>query len=111
MAPAGQNSQRILAYSHDAVLLNTRCMVLKQAGFEIDSASSAEEFQERIAQAKVPYRLFLLGHSIPAPDEARIMALVADSTTLVYQVAELIPPLQLISDLRQLLLEANTTLS
>jgi hypothetical protein len=111
MSPAGQNSQRILAYSHDAVLLNTRCMVLKQADFNIDSASSAEEFQECIAQAKVPYRLFLLGHSIPALDEARIMASVADSTTLVYQVAELIPPLQLISDLRELLLEADKKLS
>ena len=111
MSPAGQNSHRILAYSNDAVLLRTRCMVLKQAGFDVDAAGSLEEFIERIAQAKVPYRLFLLGHSIPAPDGARIMASVADSTTLVYQVAELIPPLQLISDLRQLLLEANKTLS
>jgi hypothetical protein len=111
MSPAGQNSQRILAYSHDAVLLNTRCMVLKQAGFNIDSASSVDEFQDCIARAESPYRLFLLGHSIPAPDEARIMALFADSTTLVYQVAELIPPLQLISDLRELLLEADKKLS
>jgi DNA-binding response OmpR family regulator len=111
MSPAGQNSHRILAYSHDAVLLRTRCMVLKQAGFDVDAAGSLEEFIERIAQAKVPYRLFLLGHSIPAPDEARIMASVADSTTLVYQVAELTPPLQLIRDLRELLLEADKNIS
>ena len=103
MSTAGHTSDRILAYGHDAVLLKTRCMVLEQAAFYVDAVSSAEEFQERIAQAEVPYRLFLLGHSIPAPDRARIIASVADSTTLIYQVPELIPPLQLISDLRELM--------
>ena len=103
MSRVRQNSHRILAYGHDVVLLKTRCMVLKEAGFDVDAADSLEKFQDCIAQAKVPYKLFLLGHSIPVPDRARIIASVADSTTLIYEVPELIPPLQLISDLRDLL--------
>ena len=104
MSRAEQNSYRILAYGHDVVLLKTRCMVLQHAGFGVDAADSLEKFQDCIAQAKAPYRLFLLGHSIPDPDRIRIIASVADSTTLIYQVPELIPPLQLVSDLRELLL-------
>jgi hypothetical protein len=105
MSTVRHTSDRILAYGHDAILLKTRCMVLEQAGFHVDAASSAEEFRERIAQAKVPYRLFLLGHSIPPTEQSRIVASVVESATLVYQLAELTPPLQLISDLRELLCE------
>jgi hypothetical protein len=104
MSRAEQNSHRILAYGHDVVLLKTRCMVLQRAGFGVDAADSFEKFQDCIAQAKAPYRLFLLGYSIPDPDRVRIIASVADSTTLIYQVPELIPPLQLVNDVRELLL-------
>ena len=107
MSRAEQNSYRILAYGHDVVLLKTRCMVLQHAGFGVDAADSLVKFQDCIAQAKAPYRLFLLGHSIPDADRVRIIASVADSTTLIYQVPELIPPLQLVSDLRELLLGAT----
>jgi hypothetical protein len=107
MSRAEQNSHRILAYGQDVVLLKTRCMVLQHAGFGVDAADSLEKFQDCIAQAKAPYRLFLLGHSIPDPDRVRIIASVADSTTLIYQVPELIPPLQLVNDLRELLLGAD----
>lgn len=75
---------RILAYGHDAILLKTRCMVLEQAGFHVDAASSAEQFQERIAQAKIPYRLVLLGHTVPPAEQSRIVASVVHSSALVY---------------------------
>jgi hypothetical protein len=74
MSRAEQNSHRILAYGHDVVLLKTRCMVLQHAGFGVDAADSLEKFQDCIAQAKAPYRLFLLGHSIPDPDLPNISA-------------------------------------
>jgi hypothetical protein len=78
-------------------------MILEQAGFHVDAAISAEEFRERIAQAKFPYWLFLLGHSIPHAEQSRIVASVVASPTLVYQVPELVPPQQLICHLRELL--------
>jgi hypothetical protein len=89
-------------YDYDVVLLITRCMVLRHAGFHVDSASSAEQFQERIAQAETPYRLLLLGHTVPDPDQARMAVSVANSTTLVFQTRELVPPMQLIDDVRLL---------
>jgi hypothetical protein len=85
--------------------LKARYIVLKQADFDVDAAGSLQDFQDCIARATTPYRLLLLGHSIPAPARARIVASVADSSTLIYQIPELIPPSELISDLRDLLLE------
>lgn len=103
MSTAGRATDRILAYSYDAILLRTQCMVLEQAGFHVDAASNADQFQERIAQAEVPYRLFLLGHTIPPAEQSRIVASVVQSPTLVYQPPPLIPPQQLIRHLQELL--------
>jgi hypothetical protein len=107
MSRAEQNSHRILAYGHDVVLLKRVAWYCSMQVLAFVAADSLEKFQDCIAQAKAPYRLFLLGHSIPDPDRIRIIASVADSTTLIYQVPELIPPLQLVSDLRELLLGAT----
>jgi CheY-like chemotaxis protein len=103
MSNAGRTSNRILVYSHDAVLLQTRCMVLEQAGFQVDAASNGAEFKERIALAKLPYRLFVVGHTIPAREQSRIVASVLESPTLVYQLPELVSPLELIGHLHELL--------
>jgi hypothetical protein len=103
MLSTKQNSHRILAYGHEAVLLETRCMVLRQAGFHVDAASSAKEFEARIAQAKIPYSLFLLGHTIPFAEQKEIAESTANSATAVYQLTEFVPPQDLIDSLAELL--------
>jgi hypothetical protein len=103
MSSGTQNSYRILVYGHDAILLETRCMVLRQAGFHLDAASSAEEFEACIAQAEIPYRLFLLGHTVPVAEQRKIAESAADSATTVYQLTESVPPQHLIDRLSELL--------
>jgi DNA-binding response OmpR family regulator len=103
MLSAKQNSHRILAYGHEADLLETRCMVLRQAGFHVDAASSAKEFEACLAQAEIPYRLFLLGHTIPVAEQRKIAESTANSTTAVYQLTEAVSPQHLIDRLSELL--------
>ena len=103
MPAAGHFSDRILAYDHDAILLKTRCMVLEQAGFHVDAATSAEQFQEHIGRANVPYRIFLIGSTVPLTEQSSILDSAFQSSTLVYQLPELMPPQQLIGHLQKLL--------
>jgi hypothetical protein len=103
MSSTQQSAHRILAYSHAPVLLETRCKVLRLAGFDVDAASSAEEFDARIAQAKIPYSLFLLGHTIPFAEQKKIAESTANSATAVYQLTEFVPPQDLIDRLAELL--------
>ena len=105
MLPPGQSSHRVLVYDHDVVLLKTRCMLLRHAGFHADAVQSPEQFQARISQAEIPYGLVLLGHTVPHPEQDRIASSVANSSTLVLRPPELILPTQLIDDARRLLNE------
>jgi hypothetical protein len=103
MLSTKQNSHRILAYGHEADLLETRCMVLRQAGFHVDAASSAKEFEDRIAQAEIPYRLLLIGHTIPVAEQRKIAESAANSTTAVYRLTEAVSPQHLINSVSELL--------
>jgi DNA-binding response OmpR family regulator len=103
MSYTQQSAHRILAYSHDPVLLETRCKVLRQAGFDVDAANSAMEFEACIAQAKIPYSVFLLGHTIPFAEQKKMAESTANSATAVYQLAQLVPPRDLIDRLAELL--------
>ena len=101
------NLHRILAYGHDAVLLQTRCMVLRNAGFQVDAVNSAEELEAYIIKAKVPYRLILVGHTIPDDDRARVAMLAEGLSTLVHQLTEPVPPQDLIREVTERLNEAT----
>ena len=79
-------------------------MVLRHAGFEVDAANSAKEFEACVAEAKVPYRLYVLGHTVPVAEQERIADSVSDTTTVVYKLAEIVtPPQQLIAKISTLL--------
>jgi DNA-binding response OmpR family regulator len=99
MSIGRQNSLRILAYGHDAVLLQTRCMVLRNAGFQVDAAHSEDELETYMTEAQVPYDLLLLGHTIPDTALPRIMTNAADSSTLVHRLSGPVDPRQLIREL------------
>jgi hypothetical protein len=103
MSLGRHNSRRILAYGHDAVLLQTRCMVLRNAGFQVDEAHSADELKTYMAEAQVPYGLLLVGHTIPDTELPRIMRVAAGSSTLVHRLSEPVDPGQLIRELFDLL--------
>ena len=101
MSLGQHNPHRILAYSHDAVLLQTRCMVLRNAGFLVDAANSEDELETYMAEAHVPYDLLLLGHTISDTELPKITTLAADSSTLVHRLCGPIDPQQLIGELSE----------
>jgi hypothetical protein len=109
MSSRRPNPHRILAYGHDAVLLQTRCMVLRNAGFQVDAVNSAEELAACLAEAKASYRLILVGHTVPDDDRARIAILVEGLSTLVHQLTEPVPPQNLIREVTERLNEATDT--
>jgi hypothetical protein len=98
MSPERPKSDGILAYGHDAVLLRTRCMVLRNAGFQVDAANSAEELESCIADAQAPYRLLLIWRTVPVTEQERIETLAAHSHTLVCRLTELVSPQHLIRE-------------
>ena len=65
--------------------------------------AAPKSFKSASITAEVPYRLFLLGHTVPPTEQSRIVASVVRSLTLVYQPPQLIPPQQLIRPLQELL--------
>ena len=79
-------------------------MVLRHAGFDVSTATSAEEFEACIAEAKIPYVLYLVGHTIPSAEQDRIAESAAVSTTLVYKLTEMVTPQKLIDEISKLLI-------
>ena len=64
--------KRILSISYDRALLQTRRMLLEEAGFEVISASS---FREAFDLCRAgAFDLLIIGHSIPPNDKASMIA-------------------------------------
>jgi len=62
---------RILSVSSDAPLLRTRHMLLKNAGYDVDSVIGPVS---GLALCKANgYQLLVLGHSIPVPDREKLI--------------------------------------
>ncbi len=63
---------RILSVSYDRTLLATRGIMLEQAGYEVDSVTTAEDAAKRADGAE----LIIMGHSIPREERAAILAAI-----------------------------------
>ena len=61
---------RILSISYDLTLLQTREIMLNQAGYEV---VSAEGFAEAIEHCSGNFDLIIVGHSIPQKDKRAII--------------------------------------
>lgn len=64
--------KRILSISYDRALLQTRSMLLEEAGFEVVSASSFRQAFELCRAGE--FDLLIIGHSIPPRDKASLIA-------------------------------------
>jgi hypothetical protein len=83
--------------------------VLRNAGFQVDAVNSADQLETYIVEAKVPYQLILVGHTVPDDDRARIAILAEGLSTLVHQLTEPVPPQNLIREVTERLNEATDT--
>jgi hypothetical protein len=100
LSPRGS---RILLYGRDEMLLRTRRLLLQRAGFIVDTAISAEEFESRIAEADSPYDLLILGHTIPEPEQNAIIASTVNPNTIVYPLSEPVSPRDILAKVSKLL--------
>jgi hypothetical protein len=92
MLSGQKNTRRILTYGHDAVLLETRGLLLRANGFDADTVVTEPEFYLHIARAEPPYRLWILCHSIPKEERPALLALSTKLTTLLYQLETPVAP-------------------
>jgi hypothetical protein len=83
---------RILVCAYDAKLLATKRSLLLQAGFQVDSAASRQELELRIANAEPPYKLIIVGHTVPLLEQLRIERVAAKLQIPVYQLETAIAP-------------------
>jgi hypothetical protein len=82
-------------------------MVLRNAGFQVDAVGSFKELQACFAEAKVPYQLILVGHTVPDDDRARVTILAEGLSTSIHQLDELVEPQTLIREVAEHLNEAT----
>jgi hypothetical protein len=92
MASSQKDPRPILTYGHDAVLLETRRLLLEQGGFTADTAGTLQEFQARIAEARSPYGLYVLCHTVPAAERHAISVDALKANIAVYQLTTAIAP-------------------
>jgi CheY-like chemotaxis protein len=67
----------VLAVGTDPSLLETRSLVLRSAGYTVESASSVKEAVERFQSGN--FDLVLLCHSVPRKDRGRLTSLIRSS--------------------------------
>jgi CheY-like chemotaxis protein len=67
--------KRILCISYDESLLQTRQMILEQAGYTVSPAIGFAKAIERCRTEK-KFDLILMGHSMPQQDKAALIAII-----------------------------------
>ena len=91
MLSSQPDSRRILTYGLDESLLQTRQMLLQQAGYTVDTASTPESFQAHMAGAETAYSLLILCHTIAIPEQENISSRLSPQTA-VYRLKEPVSP-------------------
>jgi hypothetical protein len=69
---------KILMYGLDADLQKTREMLLKQAGYAIETANDWPAFTSHLGHGKSEYRLAVLCHTIPKDERQECERLARD---------------------------------
>jgi hypothetical protein len=92
----------VITYGKDEVLLSTRKSVLKTAGFESDTAKTAEDFVGCITSSDRGYDIFILCHSVPPDEQDVIVEAAKGSDVEVYVLTTLVQPEQFIERVREL---------
>ncbi len=114
--------KRVLSISYDPVLLNTRGMILRQEGYEVESAQTLQEAVELSRSTR--FDVVIIGHSIPAEDQQHMAEEVRKNCPGVLVIAlrrrdgERLPfadralepykPEEMVRELRVMLGEANS---
>ena len=91
MLSSQPDSRRILTYGLDEALLHTRQLLLEQAGYTVDTASTPESFHAYMAGAETAYSLLILCHTIATPEQEKISSGLS-SQTAVYRLKEPVSP-------------------
>ena len=97
-----KNPCLILAYGHDELLLKTRRLLLEEAGYAVETASSTEKFQDQRPTTHPKYGLLILCHSIPAAERKEISA-SSSPETLVYSLDDSVAPAAFLRNVAHLL--------
>jgi hypothetical protein len=82
MLSSQPDSRRILTYGRDETLLHTRRLLLEQAGYMVDTASTPGSFQSHLAGAKSPYSLLILCHTIATQEQHEISSGLSSETAV-----------------------------
>lgn len=79
MTPAGIATTVILNVGYDPTLLETRTLVLRAAGYTVESASSVDDAMQRIRAAH--FDLVVLCHSMPEQERQRLIWLIRENSS------------------------------
>ena len=76
MTPTGVTAAHILNVGYEPTLLETRTLVLRSAGYAVESASSVEEAMQRFRGGH--FDVVILCHSIPEQGRERLVWLIRE---------------------------------
>jgi hypothetical protein len=85
-----RTTRQILLYGNNAALLNTRRMVLEQAGFPVDIVSTHDDFRLHLQRNEISYSLVIVCHTVPKETQQSLQTEI--SSAPLYQLTPLVAP-------------------
>ena len=85
-------------YGLEALLLDTRCSILKTAGFKSCTTVGPRSLASALKSETFPYDLLILCHTVPIAERQPIAALAAQHRMPVFQIDSMITPVSLIAE-------------
>ena len=83
---------RVLAYGLDADLLETRELLLIQAGYSVHTATEYGMFRKLVAEARLSYGLCVLCHTVPEKERPALQEAAASVRAPLYQLTSAVSP-------------------
>ena len=99
---SGFKSKRLLLYGYDQILLETRCSVLRIAGFDICTLIEPGAFKSALDAVGEPYDLLVICHSVPVNERDTIRSLAAQFRMPIFQIEAHIQPEKLVAEVLRL---------
>ena len=97
------SSVQLLIVGHEAVLLDTRKLILRQRGFAVHTAQTREECAALVTAAPLPYRLWILCHTVSEDDRDYMELFAQEANSALYRLSESIEPLESMREVEDVL--------
>jgi len=105
--PLGRRAPRLLVCAGVEKALDSHCMVLEKAQFDVDAALGKVETRELLA-SRITHSLLVICYTILREDRDALVTLASEHHVRTYQLEQFLPPEELVRNVQRLLRECTT---